>query len=79
MLASSFTPVPVTVNRGQTVIFTNNSGVSHNVLFDPPRSPGVDDIPLHTSGSNSRSFTQAGRFPFHCSQHGGMTGEVVVN
>jgi plastocyanin len=79
MLASSFTPVPLTVNRGQTVTFVNNSAIGHTVIFDNPRSPGVNDIPLHSSGSNTRDFTQAGRFPFHCSVHGGMTGEVVVN
>jgi plastocyanin len=79
MLASSFTPIPVTVNRGATVTFQNTSGIGHTVLFDAPRSPGVDDIGLHSAGTNTRDFTQAGRFPFHCDRHAGMTGEIVVN
>jgi plastocyanin len=79
MVASAFTPVPVTVARGATVTFQNNSGIGHDVIFDVPRSPGVEDIGLHSSGTNSRQFTQVGRFPFHCNQHGGMTGEIVVN
>lgn len=79
MLATTFSPNTVTVSAGSTVSFTNNSGIFHDVTFDAPRSPGVNDIGLHASGTNSRTFTTAGRFPFHCNQHGGMTGEVVVN
>ena len=79
MLVSSFTTVPLTVNRGTTVTFSNGSNTGHTVDFDGTRPPGVNDIGLHSSGTNTRDFTQAGRFPFHCSQHGGMTGEIVVN
>jgi plastocyanin len=79
MLAADFTPVPLTVPAGSTVQFQNNSGVSHTVTFDAPRSPGVEDVPLHSSGTNSRVFSQAGTFPFHCTQHGAMTGRIVVN
>ena len=79
MLASSFTPVPLTVNRGATVSFQNSSGIGHTVIFDAPISPNVANIGLHSSGTNTRDFTQSGRFPFHCDQHGGMNGEIVVN
>ena len=79
MLASSFSPVPLTVTRGATVTFQNNSGIGHTVNFDGTKSPGVDDIGLHSNGNNARIFSQAGKFAFHCTQHGGMTGEIVVN
>jgi plastocyanin len=79
MIGTSFQPVPLVVQRGAVVNFQNTSGIGHTVTFDAPISPGVDDIPLHTSGTNSRTFTQAGRWLFHCTQHGGMTGEITVN
>lgn len=79
MLASSFTPVPLTILVGGVVSFQNNSGLAHTVDFDPPIAPGVENIPSHSSGTNTRTFTQAGRFPFHCALHAGMTGEIVVN
>ena len=78
MLASSFIPVPLTVTSGATVPFQNTSGILHTVDFDSPFSPGVTDIPAHSSGTNNRVFSQAGRFPFHCSLHAGMTGEIIV-
>ncbi|HMA20760.1 MAG TPA: plastocyanin/azurin family copper-binding protein [Gemmatimonadaceae bacterium] len=77
-LASTFSPKSITVSKGTTVSFVNNSGIEHNTIFDGTRSPGVDDIPANTSGTFTREFTTAGRFAFHCSFHAGMTGEVVV-
>lgn len=78
MLSSSYTPTNLTVTAGSTVTFINDSGIGHTVNFDGTRSPGVDDIPLHTSGRNDRRFTQAGTFNFHCTQHVGMTGKITV-
>jgi len=79
MLSASFTPVSLTVSRNATVQFVNNSAVTHDVRFDGTRSPGVDDIELHSSGTRDRIFNTMGRFLFHCSQHNGMNGEIVVN
>lgn len=79
MLAVSFTPLSLTVARNATVQFVNNSGVTHDVRFDGTRSPGVDDIELHSSGTRDRVFNTMGRFAFHCSQHANMNGEIVVN
>ena len=79
MLTDTYSPSTVTVSAGSQVPFTNGSGIIHTVTFNNPRSPGVVDIPLHSSGTNSRTFTTIGRFPFHCTQHSGMTGEIVVN
>lgn len=79
MLSAAYSPTSVTVPVGTEVPFTNGSGILHTVTFDNPRSPGVTDIPLHSSGTNTRTFTALGRFPFHCTQHAGMEGEIVVN
>jgi hypothetical protein len=78
MLASAYNPTTLTVNKNSIVAFINNSGAGHTVTFDD-RPDGVTDIPLHTSGTNNRTFTQVGKFKFHCTQHGGMTGEITVN
>jgi plastocyanin len=78
MLASAYNPTTLTVNKNSIVAFINNSGAGHTVTFDD-RPDGVTDIPLHTSGTNNRTFTQVGKFKFHCTQHGGMSGEITVN
>jgi plastocyanin len=79
MLSASFTPTTLTVTTNTTVSFINNSGLAHDVNFDGTRPAGVADIPVHSTGTNSRTFTTVGRFAFHCSQHAGMNGEIVVN
>ena len=77
-LASSFDPAVLTVNKGTTVQFVNNSGIGHTVNFDAPRPPNVTDIGLNTSGTFGRTFNDVGTFNFHCTVHAGMTGQVKV-
>ena len=79
MLSASYTPTTLTVNAGTTVNFVNNSQISHTVNFDGTRPPGVTDIPLNDSGTFPRVFNDVGTFNFHCTQHVGMTGKIVVN
>ncbi len=46
MLASSFNPTSVTVNKGTTVTFNNSSLVDHNIVFDTPIPEATTDIGL---------------------------------
>ncbi|MBI3416852.1 MAG: TIGR03118 family protein [Verrucomicrobia bacterium] len=72
----SFTPKSVTINVGDTVVWTNAGG-SHTVTgngTDP--FCGSIVIPVNCS----HTFTNAGTFPYHCIPHQsfGMVGTVVV-
>jgi plastocyanin len=73
----SFSPSSLTVNAGATVTFSNPSGVAHNVVFDGT-APVGGDIGVISSGSQTRTFTTAGTYPFHCAIHDGMSGTVTV-
>jgi len=73
----SFSPTSLTVTHGATVTFTNNSGVTHNVVFDSNAPPG-GDIGSISSGSQDRTFPTAGNFPFHCTIHAGMNATIVA-
>jgi plastocyanin len=74
--ASSFDPTLTTIRRGGTVTWNNSSGTAHNVTFDTSGSPGnVSDM---STGSASRTFNGAGAFYYHCSNHSGMSGTIVV-
>jgi plastocyanin len=73
----SFRPQVVTINVGDTVMWTNRGG-SHNVVADNRTfSSGSAD-----SGdwAFSHTFNTAGTFNYHCQPHGalGMTGTVIV-
>jgi hypothetical protein len=78
MLSSTFDPNTLTIAKGTTIQFVNNSAIAHTVNFDGARPPGVDDVPLNSSGTFARTFNDAGTFNFHCTQHAGMTGSVRV-
>jgi plastocyanin len=73
----TFSPSVLTVTRGATVSFTNNSGVTHNVIFDTQGVAG-GDIGVIGSGSQQRTFANTGTFAFHCAVHEGMTGTISV-
>lgn len=82
MRAAIFSPEDLTVVAGTAVNFTNDSGITHNIVFDPPLAIGVGDIGQIDSGTQVRSFGNAGTWPFHCTIHGGvgsgMHGRIIV-
>jgi plastocyanin len=77
MAAETFSPTQVTIARNGTVTWNNTSGVVHNVTFDATTGAPAN-IPDHSSGSNQRTFSVSGTFPFQCTLHAGMTGQVGV-
>jgi uncharacterized protein (TIGR03118 family) len=72
----SFTPQSVTIQVGDTVVWTNAGGV-HTVTGD-----GADPFcgPNTVPVSCSETFTNVGTFPYHCNFHQlfGMVGTVIV-
>jgi plastocyanin len=71
-----FTPTVTVVQRGDTVIWTNNDPVAHTVTSDS----GTElNSPLIASGTSySHLFNISGTFDYHCSIHSMMKGEVIV-
>lgn len=73
---SFFTPTTITIERGLPVRWTNEGRVYHTVVSDSTE--------LFQSGLISPRFwfevrfDSAGTFPYHCAQHAGMTGIIVV-
>jgi uncharacterized protein (TIGR03118 family) len=73
----SYTPPSVTIQVGDTVMWTNAGGV-HTVTGD-----GTDPFcGLNAVATScSETFTNIGTFPYHCNFHRdlGMVGTVIVN
>jgi plastocyanin len=70
-----FAPAEVRIRRGQTVEWINSDPTVHTVTADDG-SWGSELI--QEGGRFSRTFTEAGRFPYHCIPHPMMRGVVVV-
>jgi plastocyanin len=72
---NAFTPRCVVIAAGGTV--TWSFAITHNVSFTGPQPP-QGNIPDQTTGSASRTFPNAGSYPYTCTLHAGMNGRVIV-
>ena len=75
----SFNPSSVTITRGGSVTWTHDgAAATHNVTFNSGASGTPANVGNLSSGNASRTFSTAGTFSYHCTNHNGMTGTVVV-
>lgn len=82
----SYSPSQLTIQVGDTVTWTNDSGTPHNVTADDGSfrcANGCDDTGGHGSPTSSwtasRTFHDAGVIHYHCEVHGfAMAGTITV-
>ena len=74
---NTFSPFTANVSAGGVVRF-NIFGVEHNVIFSRATPGYPDDINVVKDVVVERVFAVAGTFPYSCTVHPGMNGEVVV-
>ncbi|XP_010534011.1 PREDICTED: plastocyanin-like [Tarenaya hassleriana] len=87
----AFVPNDFTVAKGEKIVFKNNAGFPHNVVFDEDEVPsGVDaskismdeqDLLNGPGETYEVALTEPGTYSFYCSPHqgAGMVGKVTVN
>jgi plastocyanin len=68
-----FEPAATTVPLGSTVTWTWQGSQNHNVTFDDGEKSANQ-----ATGGYTRVFGKAGAYPYHCTNHGAMTGTVTV-
>jgi plastocyanin len=71
-----FNPAKVTIKKGQTVVWTNDDSVGHDVTSDTFKSGSPGGI--ENGQTFQHKFAKAGTFKYRCSVHPGMEGTVVV-
>ena len=76
MSGNRFSPSPATIDRGQTVVWSNNDTVAHTVTSN---SGLFDSSTIQPGGFFSFTFQSQGTFAYHCSIYTNMTGAVIVN
>lgn len=76
----TFNPNTVTINRGDSVKWTNNDVTNHTVTPSGSNAAASDfgSGALKQGDSYAYKFNQAGTYAYHCSIHPSMTGKVIV-
>jgi plastocyanin len=71
----SFQPPSVTINQGDSVVWTQKDTIQHTSTSDM----GLwDSGLLSLNGTFTSTFANAGTFPYHCTVHAFMKASVVV-
>jgi plastocyanin len=71
-----FNPSTVNIKAGDTVTWTNDDSVGHDVTGDGFKSGDAGG--LASGDTYKHKFDKAGTFKYECTVHPGMTGEVDV-
>jgi plastocyanin len=71
-----FDPSDVTIKTGETVTWTNDDSVGHDVTGDDFKSG--DPGGLQNGDTFEHTFDTAGTFDYVCTVHPGMKGSVTV-
>ena len=74
---ASFSPASISINAGGTITWRINDG-THNVTFGALKPAGGDAGDTGAGGTITRTFAAVGTYPYQCTRHSGMTGQVVV-
>ena len=68
-----YIPQNITIKVGQTVKWTNNDTVLHNVV-----GSGIESDYLQKGEKFTYTFEEEGTYPYKCKAHPWMEGEVTV-
>lgn len=74
----SYAPATIKVKVGDTVTWTNNDNVRHDVMADTESSDAPSSELLSKGQSYSFTFNRAGTYTYHCTPHPYMKGTVIV-
>lgn len=74
----TFSPATATIRVGGSVTWQFTGGSRHNVTFTGAAPAGGNVPDTDAGGTATRRFDTAGTYPYACTRHSGMTGQVVV-
>jgi plastocyanin len=71
----AFDPADVTIKAGESVTWTNQDSVTHDVTAD---NGEFKSGTMADGATFSSTFAKAGTYPYHCGIHPTMKGTVTV-
>ncbi|MFA5872074.1 MAG: cupredoxin family copper-binding protein [Parcubacteria group bacterium] len=71
----TFSPASLTIKKGETVTWTNEDSVPHQIASDSGAFQGNS---MGKGQSYSFTFNTTGEFDYHCAIHPSMKGKIIV-
>jgi plastocyanin len=79
LTTNAFSPNPIQVSVGTTVLWANNDAEVHTVNAGENAAPtGLFDFYIPPGGTSEYTFTEPGEYPYFCILHPNMVGIVSV-
>jgi plastocyanin len=75
LTTTAYSPNPVTVAVGTTVVWTNNDSTVHTSVAN---NGAWNSGTINPGGTCSTTFSSAGTFSYYCTLHPNMVGTVTV-
>jgi plastocyanin len=75
LTTTAYSPNPITVTTGATITWKNDDTIAHTSTGD---DGSWNSGTIAAGATFSRTFSNAGRFTYHCTIHPGMVGTVNV-
>jgi len=72
----AYSPQEIIISIGETVTWTNNSQVRHDITSDTGNELGSKL--LSQGDSYSHTFNEAGEYDYHCTPHPFMKAKIIV-
>jgi len=80
LTTNAFSPNPIQVSVGTTVLWANNDAEVHTVNAGENAAPtGLFDFYIPPEGTSEYTFTESGEYPYFCILHPNMVGTVLVS
>jgi plastocyanin len=76
--SNSYSPNPVEVKVGETVMWVNDDSTIHTATSRDGTFGVGDDAYLRKGQTYSHTFDEAGEYPYYCDVHPAMVGTVIV-
>jgi len=74
----TFSPATLTINQGDTIIWTNEDSMDHTVKSIAKQYTALNSDPLHNGQTYSQTFNMPETIDYICSIHPSMKGKVIV-
>ncbi|WP_458720640.1 PQQ-dependent sugar dehydrogenase [Candidatus Nitrosocosmicus sp. R] len=80
---SSYSPNPITIEKGQTITWYNGDTISHTVTSgqdnDKDAGEAFDSGAIIPNQYFSMTFDESGEYQYYCIYHPSMVGEIIVD